>query len=92
MSQLIPVGMFELVVFRQSDDPTKYAVQVIIPTELQTNPEAWIEAAACLTSYIGRHSDLGYEKALEVVTGRAMIYRDVAPPNPPDNPVATTGE
>lgn len=88
MAELIPVGIFELFVFRLAGDPspdgdTKYAVQIVVPEEFRDNTESWIEAAACLTSYIARHCDLGYEKSLEVITERAMVYRDDPPPNQP---------
>ena len=89
MSQLIPVGMFELYIFRLSDDPSKYAVEILSPEEFAQNIEAWVEAAACLTSFVARHSNLGYEKILELVTAKSMIYRDGPPPNLPKPPADT---
>lgn len=83
MSELIPVGIFELYVFRLADDPSKYAVHIASPPEFIENVEAWIEAAACLSGFVARHTDLGYEMMLEVITARTMNYRDNPPPNRP---------
>lgn len=89
MSELIPVGAFELVIYKlygenKDGESPNYAVEVQIPDEFKNNVESWIEAAACLTSFVGRHSRLGYEKSLEVVIERAMKYRDK--PNTPQLP------
>ena len=89
MDQLIPVGIFELFIFRSATDPEKYAIQIVTPAELQDNLRVWMEAAGCLTSFAARHSTLGYEKTLDIVQERAMRYRDTPtfqPPQPPANP------
>lgn len=90
MAELAPVGLFELFVFRlvgSPNDHPEYAVQIVVPPEFIDNAESWVEAAACLTGYVARHSDLGYEKSLEVITERAMSYRDNGPLDNPDSPL-----
>lgn len=97
MAELVPVGIFELFVFRVAGNPnpdgrTDYFVQIVVPPEFQDNAESWVEAAACLTGYVARHSNFGYEKSLEIITERAMSYRDNISPNPPVSPNPTIPE
>lgn len=91
MSELTPVGLFELFVFRVANNTAPnevdYCVQICVPDELRENADAWIEAAACLTGYAARHCDLGYEKTLEFITERTMTYRENPPPPPENSPL-----
>jgi hypothetical protein len=92
MNEIEPIGMFELIVFKVLMPPgditgrQPYYVQIIVPTELRNNTEAWVQAAACLCSYAARHSGQGYEKTLDIIAEQAMGYRDNPPQDLPVQP------
>ena len=77
---IMPVGIFELAVYEIPDVEGEYAISIAMPHEISKAFNIWVEAVACFASYTARHTHLGYEKTLETIMNRAIVYRD-KPPN-----------
>lgn len=89
MSELIPIGTFNISVFAVPDSPGDFISHISVPGGPPQSVASWIEAAATLSGYVARHSNIGYEQTLEIITERTMLTCEESP-NLPNSPNSQT--
>lgn len=74
------IGNLHMMVFEHTEHPDQHACYLTTDDLMNLTLDPWIEAAACLMSRAARLSNLGFEKTIELITEKAMKYRDGPPP------------
>ena len=71
-----PIGSLNIIVFESAQDPNIHACYLTTDTLMTASLDPWLEAAACLMSQTAKISSEGFEKTIELITEKAMKYRE----------------